>query len=85
MDLEGMFSFFGWLMFLKAHVPELIGDEVELFKGDPFARLLLLRFITDVEGDSHLKHKISLYMKGPYLVCQLSNYFASAISSNVIM
>jgi hypothetical protein len=52
-------------MFLKAQVPELIGDEVELFKGEPLVRLLLLWFITDVEGDSHLKHKISLNVKGP--------------------
>jgi hypothetical protein len=62
----------------------LVGDEVELAEGDLLARLLLLQFIADVEDDSHMKHKISLNMKGPYLTHQLSDCFAPAISSNVI-
>ena len=40
-DLEGLSPFFGRLGFLKAQVPELVGDEVELAEGDPLARLLL--------------------------------------------
>jgi hypothetical protein len=83
-DLEGLLSFFGWLRFLKAQAPKLIGDEVELAEGDPLARLLLLWFIADLEDDSHLKHKISLNVKGPHLERQLSDCFAPAISSNVI-
>jgi hypothetical protein len=83
-DLEGLLSF-GGLGFLKAYVPKLIGDEVELAEGDPFAQLLLLLFITDVEDDTHLKYKISLNTKGPYLARQLLDYFALAISCNVIM
>jgi hypothetical protein len=59
----------------------LVGDEVELAEGDPLARLLLFWFVANVEDDSHLKHKISLNAKGPYLACQLSDCFASAISS----
>jgi hypothetical protein len=62
----------------------LVGDEVNLAEGDPLARLLLLRFITDVEDNSHLKHKVSLNVKGPYLACQLSDYLALAMRSNVI-
>jgi hypothetical protein len=62
----------------------LVRDEVELAEGDPLAWLLLLRFIVDVEDNSHLKHKISLNMKGPYLACQLSDYLAPAMPSNVI-
>jgi len=85
MDLEGLFPFISRFRFLKAQVPELVGDEVEFAKGDPLARLLLSRFIVDVEDDSHLKHKISLNMKGPYLARQLSNCFALEISSNVIV
>jgi hypothetical protein len=85
MDLEGLLAFLDWLRFLKAQVPELVGDEVELAEGDPLARLLLFWFITDVEDDSHLKHKISLNTKGPYLARQLSNCFAPAIFSNVIV
>jgi hypothetical protein len=42
----------------------LVGDEVDFAEGDPLARLLLFRFITDVEDDSHLEHKISLNAKG---------------------
>jgi len=61
----------------------LIGDEIELAEGDPFAHLLLW-FIVEVEDDSHLKHNISLNTKGPYLVRQLLYYFAPATSSNVI-
>jgi hypothetical protein len=83
MDLEGLF-FSGWLRFLKEQAPELIGDEVELTEGDPLARLLLLWFVTDVEDDSHLKHKISLNAKGPHLERQQLDCFAPAISSNVI-
>jgi hypothetical protein len=71
-------------MDLKAQVPELVGDEVEPTEGDPLARLLLFWFVADVEDDSHLKHKISLNAKGPYLAHQLSDYFAPAISSNMI-
>ena len=41
MDLEALFSFFGWLRFLKAQVPKLVGDEVELVLGVPLAWLLL--------------------------------------------
>jgi hypothetical protein len=37
MNLEGLFTLFGWLGFLKAQVPELVGDKVELAKGDPLA------------------------------------------------
>jgi hypothetical protein len=44
---------------------KLFSNEVELAKGDPLARLPLFWFITEVEDDSHLKHKISLNMKGP--------------------
>jgi hypothetical protein len=62
----------------------LIGDEVELAEGDPFAWLLLLWFIAEAEDNSHLKHNISLNTKGPYLARQLSDYFALAISSNMI-
>jgi len=62
----------------------LFGDEFKLAEGDPLARLLLFQFITDVEDDSHMKHKISLNMKGPYLAHQLSDCFAPAISSNMI-
>jgi hypothetical protein len=83
MDLEGLLSFFGWLRFLKAQVPELVGDEVELAKGDPLAQLLLLRFVTNVEDNSHLKHKVSLNAEGPYLARQLSE--ALAMPSNVIV
>jgi hypothetical protein len=79
-----LLSFFGWLRFLKAQVLELIGDEVELVEGDPFAPLLLLWLVTDVEDDSHLKHKISLNTKGPYLAHQLLDCFAPAITSNMI-
>jgi hypothetical protein len=63
--------------------PKLVGDEVELAEGDPLARLLL-RFVVEVEDDSHMKHNISLNMKGPYLSPQLSDCFAPAISSNKI-
>jgi hypothetical protein len=35
-----LFAFFGRLGFLKAKVPELVGDEVELAEGDPLARPL---------------------------------------------
>jgi hypothetical protein len=62
----------------------LISDEVELAKGDPFAWLLLLWFVAEVEDDSYLKHNISLNTKGPYLTRQLSDCFAPAISSNMI-
>jgi hypothetical protein len=41
--------------------------------------------LAEVEDDSHLKHKISLNVKGPYLARQLLDYFALAISSNVIV
>ena len=64
-DLEGLLSFFGWLRVPKAQVLELIGDEVELAEDDLLAWLLLLWFVTDVEDDSYLKHKISLNAKGP--------------------
>ena len=83
-DLEGLLSFLDWLRFLKAQVPELVGDEVELAEGDLLAQLLLFWFITEVEDDSHLKHKISLNAKGPYLVHQLSDYLAPTMPSNVI-
>ena len=36
-DLEGLSPFFGRLGFLKAQVPELVSDEVELAEGDPLA------------------------------------------------
>jgi hypothetical protein len=36
---------------------QLVGDEVELTKDDPRARLHLLQFVTEVEDDSHLKRK----------------------------
>jgi hypothetical protein len=91
-DLERLFSFFGGLWFLKTQVPELVGDEVELAEGDPPARLLLLWFVANVEddshlkhNDSHLKHKISLNLKHPYLVRQLSDYLALAMPSNMIV
>ena len=83
-DLEGLLSFLDWLRFLKAQVPELVGDEVELAEGDLLAQLLLFWFITEVEDDSHLKHKISLNANGPYLARQPSDCFALAISSNMI-
>ena len=38
-------------------VPKPVGDEVELAEDDPRARLHLLQFITEVEDNSHLKHK----------------------------
>jgi hypothetical protein len=63
----------------------LVGDEVELAKSDPLAWLLLFWFIAEVEDDSHLKHKISLNVKGPYLACQLSDYLAPAMLSNMIV
>jgi hypothetical protein len=63
----------------------LVSDEVELAKGDPLAWLLLFWFIVDVEDDSHLKHKISLNAKGPYLARQPSDCFAPEIFSNVIV
>jgi hypothetical protein len=83
-DLEGLLSLFDRLRILKAQVPELVGDEVKLAKGDPLARQLLFWFIADVDDDSYLKHKISLNTKGPYLLRQLLDCFASVISSNVI-
>ena len=84
MNLEGLLSFFGWVGFLKAPVPELIGDEVELVEGDLLARLLPFWFLAEVKDDSHLKHKISLNAKGPYLVRKLSDYLAPTMPSNVI-
>jgi hypothetical protein len=80
----GLLSLLGWLRFLEAHVPELVGDAVELAKGNLLARLLLFWFIAEVEDDSHLKHNISLHTKDPYLARQLSDCFDPAISSNVI-
>ena len=62
----------------------MVNDEVEFVEGDPLARLLLFRFIADVEDDSHLKHKISLNAKGPYLALELLDYLASAMPSNMI-
>jgi hypothetical protein len=70
---------------MEAQVPELVGDEVELVEGDPLARLLLLWFVADVEDDSHLKHMISINVEGPYLSCQLSNYLALAMPTNMIV
>ena len=61
----------------------MVGDEVELAEGDLFAWLLLFWFVAEVEDDNHLKHKISLNVKGPYLACQLSDYLAPAMPSNV--
>ena len=65
-------------------IPKPIGDEVEATKGDLLAQLDPLHTIVDVADDSHLKHDINLNTKGPYLVCQLSDYFALVISSNMI-
>ena len=62
----------------------MVDDEVKLVEGDPLAQLLLSWFVADVEDDSHLKHKISLNVKAPYVACQVSDCFALAISSNVI-
>jgi hypothetical protein len=70
---------------MEAQVPKLVSNEVELDEGNLLAWLLLFRFIAEVEDDSHLKHTICLYAKGPYLARQLSNCFTLAISSNVIM
>ena len=56
MDLKGLFSFLGWFRLSEAQVPELVGDEVELAKDNPRARLHLLRFVAKVEDNSHLKH-----------------------------
>lgn len=85
MDLEGLFPLFSWLGLLTAQVPELVGDEVEFDKGYLLPRLLLFWFFVEVEDNSHLKHKISLNAKGPYLACQLPGCFALVISSNMIM
>lgn len=59
---------------------KLMGDDVELAKGDLFAWLHLLRIIAKVKDNIHLKHNMNLYAKGPYLAC--SEDLASAISSN---
>jgi hypothetical protein len=83
-NLEGLLSLLGWFGFLKAQVPKLVGDEVELAEGDLLARLHFFWFIAEVEDNSHLKHNISLYAKGPYLVRKLSDCFAPAITYNVI-
>ena len=83
-DLEGLLSLLGWFGFLKAQVPELVGDEIELSEGDLLARLHFFWFVTEVEDNSHLKHNISLYVKDPYLARKLSDCFASAITCNVI-
>jgi hypothetical protein len=50
-DLERLFLLFGRLRFLQAQVPKPIGDEVELAKDDPRARLHLLRFIAEVKDN----------------------------------
>jgi hypothetical protein len=62
----------------------LVSDEVELAEGDLLARLHFFWFIAEVEDNSHLKHSISLYAKGPYLARKLSNCFAPAITCNVV-
>jgi hypothetical protein len=62
----------------------LVGVEVELAKGNLLARLHFFWFIAEVEDNSHLKHDISLYAKGPYLVHKLLDYLALAMPSNVI-
>jgi hypothetical protein len=65
-------------------VPKSIGDEVQTTEGDPLTRLHLLCITVDVDDDSHLKHNVNLNTKGPYLVCQLSDYFAQAMPRNMI-
>jgi hypothetical protein len=65
-------------------VPKLVNDEVEAVEGDLLARLHPFHGVIDVDDDSHLKHDINLNAKGPYLVCQLSDYLAPAMPSNVI-
>ena len=59
-------------------------DEVQVTEGDPPVWMYLLLTIVEVEDDSHLKHNINLYMKGPYLAHQLSDDLAPAMPSNVI-
>ena len=66
-------------------VPELIADGVEAVEGDLLAWLHHLHGVVDIDDDSHLKHNVNLYAKGPYLARQLSDCFAPAISSNVIV
>jgi hypothetical protein len=66
-------------------VPKLISDEVQATEGDLLAWLHLLCGFVDVDDDSHLKHNINLNTKGPYLACQLLDYLALAMPSNVIM
>jgi hypothetical protein len=63
----------------------LVSDGVELAEGDLLAWPHFFWFITEVEDDSHLKHNIILYAKGPYLARQLLDYLAPAIPSNEIM
>ena len=79
-----MLSFLYWFRLLEAQVPKLDGGEVELADGDLLAWLLPFRFLVEVKDDSHLKHKISLNAKGPYLVRKLSDYLAPTMPSNVI-
>jgi hypothetical protein len=65
-------------------IPKPIGNEVQVAEGDLLSWLHLLHNIVDVDDDSHLKHNVNLYVKGPYLVRQVSDYLASAMPSNVI-
>lgn len=42
--------------YLAAQVPELVGDEVQVPKGDLVAQLHLFHVISDLEDEAHLKH-----------------------------
>ena len=62
MDQKGLFLLLlRCLRFLQAQVLKMFGDEVELAKGDLFARLHLLHVSTKVEDNTHLKHKGSVH------------------------
>ena len=65
-------------------VPKLVSNEVQAAEGDLLAWLHLLCGVVDVDDDSHLKYNVNLNMKGRYLACQLSDYLAPALPSNVI-
>ena len=62
-----------------------VSYEVKAAEGDLLAQLHLLHGIIDVDDDSHLKHNINLYAKGPYLARQLLDYLAPAMPSNMIV
>jgi len=56
-DRKRLLLLLGRIGLLEAQVPQLVGDEVELAEGNLLAGLHLLRFVAEVEDDSHLKYK----------------------------